>query len=59
VEDEVANLLAELGPAGLARRDDLHAVFLEPLLEEPRLRRLPRTVEPLERHEHRPDPTEP
>ena len=54
VEHEVAHLLAELGPARFARRDDLEAVRLEMCAQELRLRRLSRAVETLEGDEHRP-----
>ena len=52
VEDEVADLLAELRPSGLARHDHGFALGLEARAEELRLRRLPRAVEALEGHEH-------
>ena len=52
VEDELADPLAELGASGLARRDDLLAVGLEPRPEELRLGRLPGPVDAFEADEH-------
>jgi hypothetical protein len=52
VQHELADLLAELGAARLARQHDISPVGLEPVAEELRLRRLPRSVEPFEGHEH-------
>src|SRR5919109_4152327 len=53
VQDEVAELLPQLRPAGLTREDGFGAVRLEPRLEQLRLRRLARAVDAFERHEHR------
>ena len=55
VEDEVADRLAERRAARLAREDDVHALALERLREEPRLGRLARAVDALEGDEHRRD----
>ena len=52
VEDEPAQLLAELRAARFAGRDDLASEPGEVPLEQPRLRRFPRPVHPFERHEH-------
>jgi UDP-glucose 4-epimerase len=52
VQDEIADALAELGPARLARGDDVDAVRLEPPAQKLGLGRLPRAVEALEGHEH-------
>ena len=54
VQDELADLLAELGPAGLTRGEDRFSVGLEPRPQELCLRRFARAVEALEGDEHRP-----
>ena len=51
-EQQLADPLAELGPARLARGDDLPAVGRERLGEQLRLGRLAGAVEPFERDEH-------
>jgi hypothetical protein len=56
VQDELADLLAELGAAGLARRENSLSVSLQPHSQELRLRRLARAVEAFEGDEHRPHP---
>lgn len=56
VQDERADLLAQLGATRLSGHDDLAPVRLEPLGEKTNLRRLPRTVEPFECHKHRAQP---
>ncbi len=53
VQDEVADLLAELGAAGLAGREDGLAVGFEARSQELRLRRLAAAVEAFEGDEHR------
>ena len=52
-EQQLAHPLAELGPAGLARGDDLAAVGGERLGEQLGLGRLAGAVEPFEGDEHR------
>jgi hypothetical protein len=52
VQEELADLLPQLGPARLTRGDDLQAVSLEPPAEEVRLGRLARAVEAFEGDEH-------
>src|SRR5687767_12312370 len=56
VQNEIAHPLAELGAAGLARRDHVDTVGLEPRTQKLSLCRLPRAVEALEGHEHRRHP---
>ena len=52
MEQQLTNPLAQLGPARLARLDDVAAVRAEQVGDEPRLGRLARAVQTLEAHEH-------
>jgi UDP-glucose 4-epimerase len=52
VEQQLPDPLADRRPAGLPRRHDLVAVLRQIRTEELGLRRLPRAVHALERHEH-------
>ena len=54
VEDEIAHRLTERCAAGLAGEDDLDAFGDQRVGKQPRLRCLPRPVDPFEGHEHRP-----
>ena len=54
VEQELADALAEVRPARLARADDLSTLRLEGLAQELGLRRLARAVQAFEGHEHQP-----
>jgi UDP-glucose 4-epimerase len=52
MEQEVAHLLSERGTPGLAHGDDVAALCLQVVDQEPHLRRLPRSVDPFEGDEH-------
>jgi UDP-glucose 4-epimerase len=52
VQHEIPDRLAEWSPAGLPRRHDLPPLSAEPIREQRRLGRLPRSVLSLERDEH-------